>query len=90
MLIKDLSNQSKSTIGIIHHEECIEDHKVILYGLEQLYVDENGKEIITRVTSISDEKSVVEELLNRLVNEDVYPSSLIYIVEDYIVEISEL
>ncbi len=90
MVASCVSQTSVISYLLTYNEDNFEGNKVIQYGLEQSYINEMGETIVTRICSISDDKNIVEELINRLMEEDVYPGSLIYIVEDYIVEISEI
>lgn len=68
----------------------VDGKKVLQYGLEQLSLDGNGNTIKVAINDISDDRQVVNELINRLKTQDVDCESISYIVDDYINEIAML
>lgn len=80
----------KTTYSLISSLEYVEKVETVQYGMEQLYIDENGKLIKTTIANISDEKETVLKLIEAIKEEDVQPSILMDIVENYINQVYAL
>lgn len=79
-----------TTYSLISSLEYVEKVETVQYGMEQLYIDENGKLIKTTIANISDEKETVLKLIEAIKEEDVQPSILMDIVENYINQVYAL
>lgn len=65
----------------------IEDENIIVYGIKQTYITDDNEQVETIIENVSEEKIIVNNLIEFLSKEDVYFSSLQDIVEDYIEEL---
>lgn len=68
----------------------IEGKSIIQYGIEQISYDSNGRLIKTIINDISENKVIVNSLLEKIEKEDVQDFALQDIVEDYIAELSTI
>lgn len=79
--------QSVCQYSLVETEGYVENEKVVQYGIEQVYESVEQEAQKTLFHNISQDKHVVEALIQRLEDEDVQPRQLTYIVEDYLNEV---
>ena len=84
MVNTEVSKIVLSKFTMFSHQADIDGEAYKAFGIVHIYQIDEEEPIITTVSDISDQREVVRELIDLLSQSDVHPSSVGYIVEDFL------